>query len=165
MSDVWKMGWVDSKTQEKIYWAFVRPATDEELKPIKKEWEEYNDCQTEEDDKVLWDDWGDHEERDIMNVLEKAKTNDEFKKSVLMMELDNGAEGMVAFSSNRWDIPTFEEEDYELSDYSKLRILNLVSLGYLDGDIVNWLFRNKLMNELTDKGKISDEEFKLLNSL
>jgi hypothetical protein len=160
----WQKEWIDEKTGEKIYWVYVRDANTTELEETKKEWEEYNECQ-EEDDKVLWEDWGDHEERDVLHYVEKAKTKEDFDKSILVMEVDGCVEGFLAFENNAWEIPTFEDEDCELSDYTKLRILRLVSLGYIEGEIINWLFRNYLMNYIIDNGNITDEQINELNKL
>jgi hypothetical protein len=160
----WKEEWFDTKAKEKIYWCFVRPATEEELKPIRQNWEEYN-SQQEEDDKILWEDYGDYLERDIMNVLERPKTEEEWKKAVLCIEQDGGREGLICFYENGFEIPIIEDGDDDFSDYTKLRILNLVMLGYVPEETISLMFRNFLTNYYTDNGKITDEEFKKLNKL
>ena len=165
MSDEWKNGWIDEVNGEKVYWCFLRDKTEEELKEVKKEWEESNalcDC---DDDKLLFEDWCDNQDYDVRHFLEKPKTDEEWNKSVLCIECDKGAEGMYCFSENPYDIPTIEDGDESFSDYTKLRILNLVMLGHLESIVLDWMFRNWLMNYITDNGKITDEQFKELNKL
>lgn len=164
MVEEWQESWEDEASGEEIYWAYIRPKNEEELKEVKKEYEEYKVVAGEK--AVDFELWAECEEADVMNVLERPKTKEEFEKSALLINIEGGNEGAYAFKKDAWDIPSFEEaDDWELSDYSKLRILNLVTEGYLDQEIVCWIFRNDLMNQLTDNGKISDEEFTKLNKL
>lgn len=166
MVDSWKESWIDETSGEKIFWGIIRQKTEEELKEVKKEWEEYNATKEKDIDKISFETWAECEESDVLHVLEEPKTEDDWHKAALLINIDGGFEGCYAFKQNFHDVPSFKEaDDFELSDYSKLRILNLVTQEYLGEEVVSWIFRNDLINELTDKGKISDEEFIKINHL
>lgn len=165
MVEEWQKSWIDETSGEKIYWAIIRPKTEEELKKVKEEYEEYNASQ-DEGDKTDFETWTETQDYDVLNILEEPKSEEDWEKAGLIINIEGGYEGAYAFKRNFHDIPDWREaDDWELSDYSKLRILNLVTEGYLDDEIVCWIFRNDLINQLTDKGKISDEEFAEINKL